>query len=208
LAGEWNALLDRAATRVPFLRYEVQSLWWSSLGGGEWPSGELWLGTARDEHGVLQGLCPLFQPGGPHPDGRLHLIGSFEISDYLDLIVPTQRSPIWPALLSHQAEPSVTGLDLYNLRRLRRRCMRLKPQPNAAGNPPGSNCSRARWFARWRLEAYLLPPRSSGTSCGVRCAAPMNRIRRSPAGPRRRMMSRRRRGVPRVDGPRLTRRPS
>ncbi len=117
LAGEWNTLLDRAATRVPFLRYEVQSLWWSSLGGGEWPSGELWLGTSRDERGVLQGLCPLFQPGGPQTDGRLHLIGSFEISDYLDLIVPAQRSAeLARALLSAiEAEPSVAGLDLYNL---------------------------------------------------------------------------------------------
>lgn len=117
LAGEWNALLDRSATRVPFLRHEVQSLWWSTLGGGEWPSGELWLGAARDERGTLQGLCPLFLPGGPNADGRLHLVGSFEISDYLDLIAPPDRvRELCAALLSAlDAELSVAGLDLYNL---------------------------------------------------------------------------------------------
>ena len=51
LSGEWNALLDRSATPVPFLRHEVVSIWWSTLGGGEWPGGKLWLGTARDADG-------------------------------------------------------------------------------------------------------------------------------------------------------------
>ena len=117
LASEWNALLDRSATRVPFLRHEVQSLWWSTLGGGEWPGGSLWLGTARDPDGALAGVCPLFLPEGPAADGRLHLLGSFEISDYLDLIAPPERSAeMCAALLAAvEAEPSITGLDLYNL---------------------------------------------------------------------------------------------
>jgi CelD/BcsL family acetyltransferase involved in cellulose biosynthesis len=117
LSGEWNALLDRSATRVPFLRHEVQSLWWSTLGGGEWPSGELWLGAARGDRGELLGLCPLFQPGGPNADGRLHLIGSFEISDYLDLIVPSDLVREMSVLLltALESEPAVAGIDLYNL---------------------------------------------------------------------------------------------
>jgi CelD/BcsL family acetyltransferase involved in cellulose biosynthesis len=117
LSGEWNALLDRSATRVPFLRHEVQSLWWSTLGGGEWPSGKLWLGAARGDRGELLGLCPLFQPGGPKGDGRLHLIGSFEISDYLDLIVPPDLVRELSVLLltALESKPSVAGLDLYNL---------------------------------------------------------------------------------------------
>ncbi len=144
LAGEWNALLDRSATRVPFLRHEVQSLWWSTLGGGEWSSGELWLGTARDERGALQGLCPLFLPGGPSADGHLHLIGSFEISDYLDLIVPVERSvELGPALLSAiEAEPSLAGLDLYNL-----------PEESPTLTALETSASERGWHAsRQRLE--------------------------------------------------------
>jgi CelD/BcsL family acetyltransferase involved in cellulose biosynthesis len=117
LASEWNALLDRSATRVPFLRHEVQSLWWSTLGGGEWPGGTLWLGTGRDADEALVGVCPLFLPEGPAADGRLHLLGSFEISDYLDLIAPPERNSEMCAVLLEavEAEPAVAGLDLYNL---------------------------------------------------------------------------------------------
>jgi CelD/BcsL family acetyltransferase involved in cellulose biosynthesis len=59
----------------------------------------------------------LFQPGGPNADGRLHLIGSFEISDYLDLIVPPHLVRELSVLLlaALESEPSVAGLDLYNL---------------------------------------------------------------------------------------------
>jgi CelD/BcsL family acetyltransferase involved in cellulose biosynthesis len=117
LASEWNALLDRSATRVPFLRHEVESVWWSTLGGGEWPGGRLWLGTARDADGALAGVCPLFLPEGPAANGRLHLLGSFEISDYLDLIAPPERSPeVCEAMLAAvEAEPAIQGIDLYNL---------------------------------------------------------------------------------------------
>lgn len=117
LAGEWNDLLDRSATRVPFLRHEAASVWWSTLGGGEWPGGRLWLGTAREADGRLAAICPLFMPEGPAAGGRLHLIGSFEISDYLDLIAPPERSAetceaLLRALESHG---EIRGLELYNL---------------------------------------------------------------------------------------------
>jgi CelD/BcsL family acetyltransferase involved in cellulose biosynthesis len=117
LASEWNALLARSATQVPFLRHEAASVWWSTLGGGEWPAGRLWLGTGRDARGALIAIWPLFRPEGPSADGRLHLIGSFEISDYLDAIVPAERSDeACTALLDAlEAQGEVRGLDLYNL---------------------------------------------------------------------------------------------
>ena len=117
LAEEWNSLLDRSVTRVPFLRHEAASVWWSTLGGGEWPGGRLWLGTARDAGGALTALWPLFQPEGPAAGGRLHFIVSFEISDYLDLIAPADRNAeACEALLQAvESEPEVRGLDLYNL---------------------------------------------------------------------------------------------
>jgi CelD/BcsL family acetyltransferase involved in cellulose biosynthesis len=117
LSGEWNALLDRSATRVPFLRHEAISVWWSTLGGGEWPGGELWLGTAREDTGSLAAIWPLFRPEVTGAGGRLHLIGSFEISDYLDLIAPAaHNAEACEALLQAlESRPEVRGIDLYNL---------------------------------------------------------------------------------------------
>ena len=117
LSGEWNALLDRSATPVPFLRHEVVSIWWSTLGGGEWPGGKLWLGAARDADGSLAAIWPLFLPEGPAAGSRLHLIGSFEISDYLDLIAPAERSAEACEALLQAIEPQaeVRGIELYNL---------------------------------------------------------------------------------------------
>ena len=56
-------------------------------------------------------------PEGPGADGRLHLIGSFEISDYLDLIAPAERShEVCEALLQAiESQAEVRGLELYNL---------------------------------------------------------------------------------------------
>ncbi len=117
MASEWNALLDRSATPVPFLRHEVASVWWSTLGGGEWAGGKLWLGTARDTDGSLAAIWPLFMPEGPAAGGRLHLIGSFEISDYLDLIAPAERCAEACEALLQAIEPQadVRGIELYNL---------------------------------------------------------------------------------------------
>ena len=117
LRGEWNALLDRSATPVPFLRHEAVTVWWSTLGGGEWPGGRLWLGTAREADGALAAIWPLFLPEGPAAGGRLHLIGSYEISDYLDLIAPAEHSAEACEALLQAIEPQsdVRGIDLYNL---------------------------------------------------------------------------------------------
>src|SRR5258708_19787163 len=95
LMTEWNALLDRAVTRVPFLRAEYQQAWWAERGGGERPAAELLLVTARADDGALIGIAPLFQ--AQNRDGRpaLLLIGSLSASNYLDFL-PT-RSPTAPS---------------------------------------------------------------------------------------------------------------
>ena len=82
---EWNALLKESITDAPFLRYEYQNIWWEHRGGGEWKQTELVLITAREDQKLI-GIAPLFIS---EYDGRsaLLLIGSIEISDYLDLIV-------------------------------------------------------------------------------------------------------------------------
>jgi hypothetical protein len=70
---------------LPFLRHEYQRGWWEHRGGGEWQNAQLVLVSARED-GRLIGVAPLFiaeYEGKP----ALLLIGSIEISDYLDLIV-------------------------------------------------------------------------------------------------------------------------
>jgi CelD/BcsL family acetyltransferase involved in cellulose biosynthesis len=119
LAGEWNDLLGRSITDVPFLRHEYQRTWWSTLGGGEWERGALWLGTARDGAGGLQGIAPLFRTRGRDGRDRMMLLGSIEISDYLDLIVvPEATESFAQALLEALDTDEKHGpavLDLFNI---------------------------------------------------------------------------------------------
>ena len=115
--NEWNTLVEKGISDVPFLRHEYLSQWWSTLGGGEWQAAELVLVSAH-EAGQLVGIAPLFRA---EYDGRpaLLLIGSIEISDYLDLIVrPDDLPRFLSGLMDFLAQsPDVRGLpfDWYNL---------------------------------------------------------------------------------------------
>ena len=84
-AESWNALVEQSITDTPFSRHEYLSEWWKTLGGGEWQHADLVLVSAT-ENDQLIGIAPLFIA---EYDGHraLMLVGSIEISDYLDLIV-------------------------------------------------------------------------------------------------------------------------
>jgi CelD/BcsL family acetyltransferase involved in cellulose biosynthesis len=118
LREEWNGLLFSSASHVPFLRNEYLCAWWESLGGGEWDSAELFVVTGRDTSGELFGIAPLFSA---HNRGGLPawlLLGSIEISDYLDLIAaPDQLDQFVSELLRflEVQVPSHKLLDLYNI---------------------------------------------------------------------------------------------
>lgn len=118
LKDEWNALHARSICRVPFLRAEYQQVWWQHRGGGEWPEAELLIVTARNG-AELVGLAPLF--AAHNRDGRraLLLIGSIEISDYLDGVVAREHvEAFYPALLERLTAPDVPAwevLDWYNV---------------------------------------------------------------------------------------------
>jgi CelD/BcsL family acetyltransferase involved in cellulose biosynthesis len=119
LAVEWNALLEQSLTRVPFLRAEYLQAWWAHKGGGEWAQGELIIAIATDADGGLVGIAPLFAT--PNRQGRpaLLLLGSVEISDYLDLIVRRADVDAFCAVLVERLlgddMPAWEVLDLYNL---------------------------------------------------------------------------------------------
>ena len=84
-SNEWNALVEQSIADTPFSRYKYLSEWWKTRGGGEWQNAELVLVSASENDQFI-GIAPLFIA---EYDGRqaVLLIGSIEISDYLDLIV-------------------------------------------------------------------------------------------------------------------------
>ncbi len=118
LAGPWNQFLETSANNVPFLRHEYLTTWWQTLGGGEWPQGKLFIFTAKNAADFV-GIAPLFRTKTPLGDNALMLIGSHEISDYLDFIALTETLPQFvDALFEHLTGPDAPAwdvLDLYNL---------------------------------------------------------------------------------------------
>ncbi|MBN1452342.1 MAG: GNAT family N-acetyltransferase [Anaerolineales bacterium] len=123
---EWNALLSESISDVPFLRHEYLSAWWATCGGGEWEQAELVLVSARESNRLI-GIAPLFlteqspRSETERDDGQqaLMLLGSIEISDYLDLIVravdlPRFLSGTLDFLASNSALARST-FDWYNL---------------------------------------------------------------------------------------------
>jgi CelD/BcsL family acetyltransferase involved in cellulose biosynthesis len=127
----WNALVQQSIADTPFSRFEYLSEWWKTLGGGEWKVGQ---GSSRSipegghppalvlvsasENGQLNGIAPLFVTEYDS-ERALMLLGSIEISDYLDLIVRAEDLPRFlSGLLDFLASLATTEwsvLDWYNL---------------------------------------------------------------------------------------------
>src|SRR5512138_1494663 len=113
----WNALVEQSIADTPFSRYEYLSEWWKTLGGGEWQNVELVLVSAR-ENDQLIGIAPLFI--AEHDGQRaLMLIGSIEISDYLDLIVRAEDHARFLSglldFLGSSLADKWSAIDWYNL---------------------------------------------------------------------------------------------
>ena len=113
----WNALVGQSIADTPFSRFEYLSEWWKTLGGGEWQNAELVLisAVANDQ---LIGIAPLFIA---EYEGQraLMLVGSIEISDYLDLIVREGDVALFLAglldFLGSSNPDTWSALDWYNL---------------------------------------------------------------------------------------------
>ena len=116
-SSAWNTLVEQSIADTPFSRYEYLSEWWKTRGGGEWKSAELVLVSAS-ENDQIMGIAPLFIA---EYDGHqaVLLIGSIEISDYLDLIVREADLPRFLSGLIDFLASSLAGnwssLDWYNL---------------------------------------------------------------------------------------------
>lgn len=119
LESEWNQLLNNSIVNVPFLRYEYLRAWWQYRGGGEWPQAELYIITSRGDNGEIIGIAPLFLTENKDGQNALMLLGSIEISDYLDLIVRIEHLDSFVAdIVAHlmtDETPDWQVLDWYNL---------------------------------------------------------------------------------------------
>jgi hypothetical protein len=110
----WNNLLIKSASDVPFLRHEYLTNWWKTLGGGEWKSGELAILIDQTPEGELRGIAPFFII-----NQQVLLLGSHEISDYLDLIT---TEPVLPefvdkiiTFMASRKFPTWNKMVFYNL---------------------------------------------------------------------------------------------
>jgi CelD/BcsL family acetyltransferase involved in cellulose biosynthesis len=111
LASEWNTLLHRTASDVPFLTIEWQRTWWQCFGDDD----SLLVYAFRDEAGALCGIAPLFlaRESGQR---QLHTVGCADICDYLDLIVaPGCEQAVFTALLDALSAPDVPAWDAIDL---------------------------------------------------------------------------------------------
>jgi CelD/BcsL family acetyltransferase involved in cellulose biosynthesis len=117
-AADWNMLLAESTAHFPFLRYEYLMTWWATRGGGEWPESELAVVKACQD-GRLAGIAPLFSSRNRDGNPALLLLGSIEISDYLDILArPADLSNFLDGLLDFIAQPGLLDwqlLDWHNL---------------------------------------------------------------------------------------------
>jgi len=116
--SQWDALLSQSVTDVPFLKYGYLSHWWQYRGGGEWPQDAQLCILSGWDSGDLKGIAPLFsiQENGQE---KVYLLGSIEISDYLDLIASSDdledfiKSSL--GYLSNYSDRAISSLTLVNI---------------------------------------------------------------------------------------------
>lgn len=114
LGSDWNTLLSESVTHIPFLRFEYLTAWWTTRGGGEWPESELAVVTAHQD-GRLAGIAPLFFSRNREGVPALLLLGSIEISDYLDIIArPADLAGFLAGLLDFTAQPGSLDWHLFD----------------------------------------------------------------------------------------------
>lgn len=116
----WNLLLSKSATQVPFLTYEYQRAWWHTRGGGEWPQESNLVIIAGYQDDQLVGVAPLFHSLNLEGKPALMFVGAIEVSDFLDFIGEPSQLPefikgLFDFLQSSPNVPQWEVLDFYNI---------------------------------------------------------------------------------------------
>jgi CelD/BcsL family acetyltransferase involved in cellulose biosynthesis len=115
---QWDELLSHSMTDVPFLRYGYLKNWWEFKGGGEWPQDAQLSILTGWEGSELKGIAPFFSI---NDSGRemIYLLGSIEISDYLDVIARREDAETFIRsafeFLGSQPDPSAASMTLVNI---------------------------------------------------------------------------------------------
>jgi CelD/BcsL family acetyltransferase involved in cellulose biosynthesis len=120
LKKDWDALLEVSISKVPFLKFDYLQNWWSTRGGGEWPSDAKLAIITACEGDELVGVAPFFIT---KMDGKnqVMFLGSVEISDYLDFIVRVSHAKKFCTELMQYIvnkvvpEYEISKIDLFNL---------------------------------------------------------------------------------------------
>lgn len=107
---EWNALVQKSHSNSPFLLHGYLKNWWTHKGGGEWAESELVLISGHLD-GQLIGIAPFFS-AIHEGEKKILLLGSIEISDYLDFIYePEYGSEFITQTLAFLAEEESTSFE-------------------------------------------------------------------------------------------------
>lgn len=116
---DWNHLLQKSASHVPFLTFDYLKTWWDTRGGGEWPEDSQLVLIAAFEEESLVGVAPLFYSDNILGQPALMFVGAIEVSDFLDFIVAAENLPAFLSgfidFLIKEDLPDWELLDLYNL---------------------------------------------------------------------------------------------
>jgi len=120
LKDEWNHLLQKSASHVPFLTFEYQQAWWETKGGGEWPEDSQLVLIAAFRDDQLVAIAPLFHAKNLMGRPALMFVGAIEVSDFLDFILqPEELAAFLPGLIDYLLTapdiPQWDLLDLYNI---------------------------------------------------------------------------------------------
>jgi CelD/BcsL family acetyltransferase involved in cellulose biosynthesis len=116
---DWNHLLQRSASHVPFLTFDYLKAWWETRGGGEWPKDSLLVLVAAFQDDSLVGVAPLFHAKNILGKPALMFVGAIEVSDFLDFIVAPEDLPAFinglADFLLNEDLPDWEQMDLYNI---------------------------------------------------------------------------------------------
>lgn len=106
LAPVWDQLVDRSMTATPFQLLAYQKAWWTHLGPGD-----LYTIALRDDSEQVCAIACFYLL-----DGILYFNGCVEETDYLDLIVPTERAQsAWKHVFAVLESPQFPGWKAMSL---------------------------------------------------------------------------------------------
>jgi len=115
---QWDELLAQSVTDVPFLRYGYLKRWWKFRGGGEWPQNAQLSILTGWEGTELKGIAPFFSVKESGRE-KVYLLGSIEISDYLDVIVRPENAETFIRsvfnFLGSKLDFAAAGMTLVNI---------------------------------------------------------------------------------------------